>query len=92
MQEMNKGYHVEQSGRGYDLLIREKDDKIIAKYEGDYYNDIEMLKTAAHPVCCGQAPKDIKELSEYVACKCTDGAVADFINYIVKKYIKTEGT
>lgn len=59
---------------------------------GDYYNDIEMLKTAAHPVCCGQAPKDIKELSEYVACKCTDGAVADFINYIVKKYIKTEGT
>lgn len=59
---------------------------------GDYYNDIEMLKTAAHPVCCGQAPKDIKELSEYVACKCTDGAVADFINYIIKKYIKTEGT
>ena len=34
MQELNKGYHVEQSGRGYDLLIREKDNKIIAKYEG----------------------------------------------------------
>lgn len=59
---------------------------------GDYYNDVEMLKTAAHPVCCGQAPDDIKKIAEHVACNCSDGAVADFINYIVKKYIKTEGT
>ena len=27
---------------------------------GDYYNDVEMLKRVAHPVCCGQAPDDIK--------------------------------
>lgn len=55
---------------------------------GDYYNDIDMLKAVAHPVCCGQAPDEIKDLSEYVACHCNDGAVADFINYIETKYIK----
>lgn len=55
---------------------------------GDYYNDVDMLKRVEHPVCCGQAPDDIKELSEYVTCHCNDGAVADFINYIKTKYIK----
>lgn len=55
---------------------------------GDYYNDVEMLKRVAHPVCCGQAPDDIKEISEYVACHCNDGAVADFIDYIKTNYIK----
>lgn len=54
---------------------------------GDYYNDVDMLKTVGHPVCCGQAPDDIKEISEYVACHCNDGAVADFINYLEKNYI-----
>ena len=55
---------------------------------GDYYNDVEMLKRVAHPVCCGQAPDDIKKLSEYVACHCNDGAVADFIDYIQTNFIK----
>ena len=55
---------------------------------GDYYNDVDMLKRVEHPVCCGQAPDDIKEISEYVACHCNDGAVADFIDYIQTNYIK----
>lgn len=55
---------------------------------GDYYNDVDMLKRVAHPVCCGQAPDDIKSISEYVTCHCNDGAVADFINYIQTNYIK----
>lgn len=55
---------------------------------GDYYNDVDMLKRVEHPVCCGQAPDDIKAISEYVTCHCNDGAVADFINYIRTKYIK----
>ena len=55
---------------------------------GDYYNDVEMLRRVAHPVCCGQAPDDIKQMSEYVACHCNDGAVADFIDYIQTNYIK----
>lgn len=59
---------------------------------GDYFNDEAMLKAVGHPVCCGQAPKELKAISEYVACTCNEGAVADFINYIVKKYIISEGT
>lgn len=54
---------------------------------GDYYNDVDMLKTVSHPACCGQAPDDIKEICEYVACHCNNGAVADFINYLEKNYI-----
>ncbi len=54
---------------------------------GDYYNDTDMLKAVAHPVCCGQAPSDIKAIAEHVACHCRDGAVADFINYIETTYI-----
>ncbi len=55
---------------------------------GDYYNDIDMLKAVSHPVCCGQAPQEIKDLCEHIACHCNQGAVADFINYIETKYIK----
>lgn len=54
---------------------------------GDYYNDVDMLKTVSHPACCAQAPRDIKSFVEYVACHCNKGAVADFINYIENKYI-----
>ncbi|MBE6795084.1 MAG: HAD family hydrolase [Ruminococcaceae bacterium] len=55
---------------------------------GDYYNDVEMLKAVGHSCCCGQAPEDIKEICEYIACHCNDGAVADFINYLKTYYIK----
>ncbi len=54
---------------------------------GDYYNDLPMLKTVSHPACCGQAPQDIKDICEYTACHCNDGAVADFLEYIDKNYI-----
>ena len=55
---------------------------------GDYYNDVDMFKRVEHPVCCGQAPDDIKEICEHVTCHCNNGAVAEFINYIENKYIK----
>ncbi len=54
---------------------------------GDYYNDELMLRCVPHPVCCGQAPDDLKEICEYVTCHCNDGAVNDFIKYIETKYI-----
>lgn len=52
---------------------------------GDYFNDYEMLKSVGVPACCGQAPKELKEVSEFVACHCNHGAVADFIEYIKNK-------
>lgn len=52
---------------------------------GDYFNDYDMLKTVGVPACCGQAPKELKEISEFVACHCNNGAVADFLEYIETK-------
>lgn len=52
---------------------------------GDYFNDYDMLKSVGVPACCGQAPKEMKEISEFVACHCNKGAVADFLEYIEKK-------
>ena len=53
---------------------------------GDYYNDLDMLKSVSHPACAGQAPEEIREICEFRACHCNDGAVADLIGYIKKTY------
>lgn len=52
---------------------------------GDYFNDFDMLKTVGVPACCGQAPKELKEVAQFVACHCNKGAVADFLEYIESK-------
>lgn len=52
---------------------------------GDYFNDFDMLKSVGVPACCGQAPKELKDISEFVACHCNNGAVADYLEYIEKK-------
>ncbi|MBE6770777.1 MAG: Cof-type HAD-IIB family hydrolase [Ruminococcaceae bacterium] len=52
---------------------------------GDYFNDFDMLKTVGVPACCGQAPKELKDIAEFVACHCNGGAVADFLEYIESK-------
>ena len=52
---------------------------------GDYFNDFDMLKTVGVPACCGQAPEELKEISQFVACHCNKGAVADFLEYIESK-------
>lgn len=76
----NKGYavHVLADMLGID---RENISAI-----GDYYNDWDMLKTVRHPACAGQAPKDIREICEFKACHCNNGAVADLLEYIKKTY------
>lgn len=53
---------------------------------GDYFNDYEMLKNVALPACCGQAPEGMKKIAKFVACHCNNGAVADLIDYIIKKH------
>lgn len=51
---------------------------------GDYYNDFEMIKNADIGAATADAPEEIKNESGYVTCKCEDGAVADFIDYLIK--------
>ncbi len=53
---------------------------------GDYYNDIAMLKLADVSAVPCDSPEEIKELAQYITCKCDDGAVADFIDYLTNKY------
>ena len=53
---------------------------------GDYFNDLEMLKTVALPAVCGQAPSALKKIGKIVTCSCNKGAVADLIEYLISKY------
>ncbi len=55
---------------------------------GDYYNDKKMLSAVGVSACCGQAPKPMKAVADYVACHCNDGAVADFLGYLTENHIK----
>lgn len=56
---------------------------------GDYFNDEAMLRAVGISAVCGQAPKELKAIADYVACHCNKGAVADFLNYIQTKATKT---
>ncbi|MCQ2455107.1 MAG: HAD family hydrolase [Clostridia bacterium] len=49
---------------------------------GDYYNDFEMLKIADIGAAPNTAPKEIKEIANYVTASAENGAVADFIDYL----------
>ena len=54
---------------------------------GDYYNDVEMLKVVDIPAVTLGAPDDLKQMAKYITCSCADGAVADFIDYLVKNFL-----
>lgn len=51
---------------------------------GDYYNDLEMIKAADISAVPNTAPDDIKQYADFIGCSCDDGAVADFIDYLVR--------
>ena len=52
---------------------------------GDYYNDLEMIKTADIGAVPSGAPDDVRQYADYTAVSCGDGAVAAFIDYLAKK-------
>ncbi|MBQ4118883.1 MAG: HAD family hydrolase [Clostridia bacterium] len=51
---------------------------------GDYYNDIEMLQLADISAVPCDSPEEIKALAQYITTTCENGAVADFIDYLIK--------
>lgn len=59
-------------------------DKIVAI--GDYYNDLELIQTAALGAVPEEAPDDLKCIADVVVGKCDNGAVADFIEYLEAKF------
>lgn len=53
---------------------------------GDYYNDLELIQTAAFGAVPAGAPDDLKAIADVVVGPCEDGAVADFIEYLEAKF------
>ncbi|MBQ3057517.1 MAG: HAD-IIB family hydrolase [Clostridia bacterium] len=53
---------------------------------GDYYNDLKMLENADISATTSEAPDEIKEICDFVGGSCKDGAVADFIDYLIEKF------
>ena len=53
---------------------------------GDYYNDMEMLRTAGITAAPSNAPEEIRKMAGFVAGPCDEGAVADFIEKLEAQY------
>jgi HAD superfamily hydrolase (TIGR01484 family) len=49
---------------------------------GDYYNDLELIQTAAVGAAPSGAPEVIRQAADIVVGRSEDGAVADFIEYL----------
>jgi Cof subfamily protein (haloacid dehalogenase superfamily) len=53
---------------------------------GDYYNDIEMMKTAGYSVAMNNAPKEVQVIADEVTGDCNDSGVGQFLYKLINKY------
>ena len=51
---------------------------------GDFYNDIELLQTASVSAVAGSGLEELKKTCDFVSVDVYDGAVAAFIDYILR--------
>ena len=51
---------------------------------GDFYNDLEMIRTADIGVAVANAPDDIKAQADMVVCSVLEGATADLVSKLEK--------
>lgn len=52
---------------------------------GDYYNDLEMIKTADIGAALIDSPREVQAAATTVVCDAQNGAVADFIDYLTER-------
>lgn len=52
---------------------------------GDYYNDLEMIKTANIGAALADSPDEVKVAADVVVGSVQNGAVADFIDYLTER-------
>ncbi|MGL5973363.1 MAG: HAD family hydrolase [Oscillospiraceae bacterium] len=72
---------------GINFLLENFDiDKTKVFTIGDYYNDVAMLKDATMSGTTQGSNEDIKKVATKTFSKCEDGAVADFISYIINNF------
>ena len=50
---------------------------------GDSYNDIPMLKAAAHTYTVGNGVEEVKQVASFIGGNCDDGGLADVIDSIL---------
>lgn len=55
---------------------------------GDYYNDLEMIKTADIGAALIDSPDEVKAAAATVVCDAQSGAVANFIDYLTERKTK----
>lgn len=55
---------------------------------GDYYNDLEMIKTADISAVPIDSPNELRSAATTVVCSAKNGSVADFIDYLTERKIK----
>lgn len=55
---------------------------------GDYYNDLEMIKTADIGAALIESPEDVRAVATTVVCDVRNGAVADFIDYLTERKLE----
>lgn len=55
---------------------------------GDYFNDLQMLKQADVSACPCTSPDEVKAACNYHTKSASQGAVADFIDYLIDKEIE----
>ena len=53
---------------------------------GDYYNDIEIMKTAGYSVAVSNAPLEVQAAASEVTGACLDGGVAQFLYRLIARY------
>lgn len=55
---------------------------------GDYYNDLEMIKTADIGAALADSPDEVKSVAKTIVCEANNGAVAEFIDYLTERKLK----
>ena len=50
---------------------------------GDYYNDMELIRCGAESAATAEAPEEVRACAGFVTGACEQGAVADFIEYLI---------
>lgn len=55
---------------------------------GDYFNDLEMIKTADIGAALVDSPDEVKAVADTVVCQAKNGAVAEFIDYLTERKLK----
>lgn len=51
---------------------------------GDFYNDLELLKTAGHSAVAKNAPEELREYADFISASNEEGAVAAYIDFILQ--------